>query len=75
MRIKKLLGMQAVDLDANDMGKVDDVEFNSKTGEIEKIVLLSKKNILSHDEKLIHYDNIKIIGDYVLLKVSVLQDQ
>lgn len=67
MRIKNLLGMQVVDMDANDIGKVDDIEFSSETGQIEKIMVSLNKNILSHDEKTIHYDNIKNIGDYILL--------
>lgn len=75
MRIKKLLGMQVLDVDANDIGKVADVEFSSETGEIEKIVVSLKKNIVSHDELMIHYDNIKSIGDYILLKVNINQEQ
>lgn len=75
MRIKKLLGMQVLDVDANDIGKIDDIEFSSETGDIEKIVVSLKKNILSHDEIMIHYGNIKSIGDYVLLKVNIHQDQ
>ncbi|MCL2115754.1 MAG: PRC-barrel domain-containing protein [Methanobrevibacter sp.] len=74
MRIKKLLGMQVLDVDANNIGKIDDVEFVFETGEIKKIIVSLKKNILSNDEIIIHYDNIKSIGDYVLLKVNINHD-
>ncbi|MDR2966528.1 MAG: PRC-barrel domain-containing protein [Methanobacteriaceae archaeon] len=75
MRIKKLLGMQVLDVDANHIGKIEDIEFAQETGEIEKIFVSLKKNILSNDETIIHYDNIKSIGDYVLLKITINQDE
>jgi len=71
MRIKDLLGMQVLDIDAMDIGKVTDVDFNESNGQINEIVVSLKKNILSHDEVLVHFDNIKNIGDYVLLKINI----
>lgn len=71
MRIKDLLGMQVLDIDAMDIGKVTDVDFNETNGQINKIVVSLKKNIFSHDEVLVHFDNIKSIGDYVLLKINI----
>ncbi|OQD59318.1 hypothetical protein MBBAR_4c00430 [Methanobrevibacter arboriphilus JCM 13429 = DSM 1125] len=71
MRIKDLLGMQVLDIDAMDIGKVTDVDFNETSGQINKIVVSLKKNIFSHDEVLVHFDNIKSIGDYVLLKINI----
>ncbi|MCL2156915.1 MAG: PRC-barrel domain-containing protein [Methanobrevibacter sp.] len=75
MRVKKLLGMQVLDVDANNIGKIDDLEFNHETGEIEKIVVSLKKNIFSNDETIIPYDNIKSIGDYVLLSGTIIQEE
>jgi sporulation protein YlmC with PRC-barrel domain len=75
MRIKDLLGMQVLDMDAKDIGKVDDAEFNEETGQIDKIAVSLKKNILSHDEVLVYFDNIKSIGDYVLLKINIDKDK
>lgn len=74
MRIKDLLGMQVLDIDAKDIGKVDDVEFDENNGQIDKISVSLKKNILSHDEILVHFDNIKSIGDYVLLRINIDKD-
>ena len=71
MRIKDLLGMQVLDIDAKDIGKVDDVDFDENSGQINKIAVSLKKNILSHDEVLVHFENIKSIGDYVLLKINI----
>ena len=71
MRMKDLLGLQVLDIDAMDIGKVTDVDFNESNGQINKIAISLKKNILSHDEILVHYDNIKSIGDYLLLKINI----
>jgi len=71
MRIKGLLGMQVLDIDAKDIGKVGDVDFDEKSGQINKIAVSLKKNILSHDEVLVHFENIKSIGDYVLLGINI----
>ncbi|MCL2687351.1 MAG: PRC-barrel domain-containing protein [Methanobrevibacter sp.] len=75
MRIKELLGMQVVDIDAKEIGKIEDLEFNEATGQINKIGINLKKNILSSNEVLVHYDNIKSIGDYVLLKINIEPDE
>jgi sporulation protein YlmC with PRC-barrel domain len=74
MKIKDLLGMQVLDIDAKNIGKVDDAEFDENTGKIDKISVSLKKNILSHDEVLVHFDNIKSIGDYVLLRININKD-
>lgn len=75
MRMKDLLGMQVLDIDAKDIGKVEDVDFDEKSGQINKIAVSLKKNILSHDEVLVHFDNIKSIGDYVLLRINIDKDE
>lgn len=75
MRIKELLGMRVLDNDANDIGKVEDLEFNSENGQIEKIAVSLKKNMLSSDEILVYYDNIQSIGDYILLKINIHKEQ
>lgn len=74
MKVKDLLGMQVLDIDAKNIGKVDNVEFNENNGQIDEISVFLKKNILSHDEVLVHFDNIKSIGDYVLLKINITKD-
>jgi len=75
MRIKDLLGMQVLDIDAKNIGKVDDLDFDEKSGQINKVAVSLKKNILTSDEVLVHFDNIKSIGDYVLLKIKINKDE
>ena len=39
MKIKQLLGMMALDANANEVGKIDDVEFDKEEGQIIKIMI------------------------------------
>ena len=39
MKIKQLLGMMALDANANEVGKIDDAEFDPKEGKINAITI------------------------------------
>ena len=47
MKIKQLLGMMALDANANEVGKIDDVEFDKEEGQITALTIVLKKNIIS----------------------------
>ncbi|WP_296856446.1 PRC-barrel domain-containing protein [uncultured Methanobrevibacter sp.] len=47
MKIKQLLGMMALDANANEVGKIDDAEFDPKEGKINAITIVLKKNFIS----------------------------
>ena len=68
MRIKHILGMKVVDMDARTLGKVSDVEFDDKEGTIVNIIVSHKSGVLSKDDIVVSFEDIKSIGDYVLLK-------
>lgn len=75
MRIKSLLGMKVVDTNANEIGKINDVEFNEETGNIEIIFVSLKKNILDKNNDVqVKFENIKCIGDYVLLNIDIVNE-
>ncbi|MGN0093187.1 MAG: PRC-barrel domain-containing protein [Methanobrevibacter sp.] len=73
MKVKDLLGMTVLDTDAKEVGKVVDADFDSESGQIQKLTISLKKNIISNDEVVVRYDNIKSIGDYVLLDVNIIK--
>ncbi len=73
MKVKDLLGMKVLDTDAKEVGKVVDADFDSESGQIQKLTISLKKNIISSDEVVVRYDNIKSIGDYVLLDVNIIK--
>ncbi|MDO5849970.1 MAG: PRC-barrel domain-containing protein [Methanobacteriaceae archaeon] len=73
MKIKELLGKVALDANANDIGKISDIEFNIETGKLEKLTISLKKSLLSTNDNNIEidFDDIDSIGDYVLLSSTV----
>ena len=71
MKIKELLGMVAVDNNANDIGKIIDVDFNPVTGKLEKLTISLKKSFLSNEKLEVSFDDVRSIGDYVLLDTEI----
>ena len=71
MKIKQLLGMMALDANANEVGKIDDAEFDPKEGKINAITIVLKKNFISSNKIEIDFEDVKSIGDYVLLDIDI----
>ena len=71
MKIKQLLGMMALDANANEVGKIDDAEFDPKEGKINAITIVLKKNFISSNKIEIDFEDVKSIGDYVLLNKEI----
>ena len=67
--------MKVLDTNANEVGKLNDVEFNEETGKIEIIFVSLKKNILDKNNDVqVQFENIKCIGDYVLLDIDIVNE-
>ena len=75
MQIKKFLGSTVLDKNANEVGKVGDVDFNTETGKIEKITLTLQKNIFSKDELEISFEDVATIGAYVILNKEIPKEE
>lgn len=71
MRMSNLKGMSVIDKEAKDIGKVDDVEFNSETGKIEDVIISLKSGLFSKDQIIIKYSDIDAIGDYLVLSIDL----
>ena len=74
MQIKEFLGSTVLDKNANVVGKVENVDFNTETGKIETIILTLQKNIFSRDELEISFDDVATIGAYVILNKEIEQE-
>ena len=75
MKIKEFLGSTVLDKNANVVGKVDNIDFNTETGKIEKISLTLQKNIFSKDELEIDFDDVATIGAYVILNKEIPKEE
>ena len=71
MQIKDFIGSTVLDKNANVVGKVDNVDFDTETGKIETIALTLQKNIFTRDELEINFDDIQTIGAYVILNKEI----
>ena len=71
MKIKQLLGMMALDANANEVGKIDDVEFDKEEGQITALTIVLKNNIISSNKIEVDFEDVKSIGDYVLLNKEI----
>ena len=71
MKIKEFIGSTVLDKNANVVGKVENVDFDTETGKIETITLTLQKNIFSKDELEIAFEDIATIGAYIILNKEI----
>ena len=71
MKIKEFIGSTVLDKNANVVGKIDNVDFDTATGKIEAISLTLQKNLFSRDELEIAFEDIATIGAYVILNKEI----
>ena len=74
MRAKQLFGITVLDKDVNEVGKIEDLEIDTETGNVTKIIISLNKGILSNDSIEVDFDKIATIGDYILLNNVISND-
>ena len=75
MKIKEFIGSTVLDKNANVVGKVENVDFDTATGKIETILLTLQKNIFSKDELEISFEDIATIGAYIILNKEISREE
>ena len=75
MKIKEFIGSTVLDKNANEVGRIDNVDFDKETGKIEAVTLTLQKNIFSRDELEISFEDIATIGAYVILNTEITQEE
>ena len=71
MKIKEFLGSTVLDKNANEVGKVSNIDFDKETGKIGTVTLTLQNNIFSRDELEIDFEDIQTIGAYVILNKEI----
>ena len=71
MKIKEFVGSTVLDKNANEVGKIDNLDFDTETGKIGTIVLTLQKNLFTRDELEINFEDIATIGAYVILNKEI----
>ena len=72
MDIKELFSKTVIDKNANEIGKIQNAEFDVETGTLETISIETRKNILNSSDTIdINYEEIVTIGQYILLSKEI----
>lgn len=71
MKIRELLGKTVLDKNAFEVGKVDDVDFDPESGKITGFTLALQTNIFSKDLSGILFDDVGIIGEFIILNKEI----
>ncbi len=74
MRAKQLFGITVLDKDVNEVGKIEDLEIDTETGNVTKIMISLNKGILSNESIEVDFEKLATIGDYILLNNVISKD-
>ena len=75
MQVRQFIGSTVLEKNANVVGKVENLDFNTETGKIETITLTLQKNIFSKDELEISFEDIATIGAYIILNKEITKEE
>jgi sporulation protein YlmC with PRC-barrel domain len=70
MKTSKIIGKKVLDCDANDVGKVNDIDIDIKSNSINKIFINTGELSLRKVNFEVTPEMIAQVGDYLLLNVS-----
>ena len=75
MHAKQFFGITVLDKKVNEVGKVEDVDIDTETGNITTLIVSLQKGILSNDLIEVGYDKIATIGDCILLNTEISKEE
>lgn len=70
MKTTKIIGKKVLDCNANEIGKVNEIDLDLKTNEINHILISSGELSLRKVVYEVSPDSISKVGDYILLNKS-----
>ena len=74
MRAKQFFGITVLDKNVKEVGKIEDIDIDTKTGSVKTLVISLKKGIFSNDSIEVDFDKISTIGDYILLSTEISEN-
>lgn len=70
MKTSKVIGKKVLDCEANEIGKVSDIDIDLKSNVINKVIINTGELSLRKVNYDVTPDMIAQVGDYILLKIS-----
>lgn len=75
MKAKEFFGQIVLDANANEIGKVEDLEFDKETGQISAIEVSHSHGAMRGSDRIeVSYEDIQKIGEYILLKNEIKKE-
>ena len=71
MNIKSIIGKNVIDKRAEKIGKIEDMDLNTKTGQINSVLIDLKKNVRSQGKIIVEYEHVTAVGEYVFRDIEV----
>ncbi|MBQ7929092.1 MAG: PRC-barrel domain-containing protein [Methanobrevibacter sp.] len=71
MNIKSIIGKNVIDKRAEKIGKIEDMDLNTKTGQINSVLIDLKKNVRSQGKIIVEYEHVTAVGEYVFIDIEV----
>ncbi|MBE6497493.1 MAG: hypothetical protein E7Z81_04365 [Methanobrevibacter sp.] len=71
MNIKSIIGKNVIDKRAEKIGKIEDMDLNTKTGQINSVLIDLKTNIRSQGKIIVEFEHVTTIGEYVFIDIAV----
>ena len=70
MNIKSIIGKNVIDKRAEKIGKIEDMDLNTKTGQINSVLIDLKKNVRSQGKIIVEYEHVTAVGEYVFIDIE-----
>ena len=71
MNIKNIIGKNVIDKRAEKIGKIEDMDLNTKTGQINSVLIDLKTNVRSQGKIIVEYEHVTAVGEYVFIDIEV----
>ncbi|WP_407414403.1 PRC-barrel domain-containing protein [Methanobrevibacter sp.] len=75
MHAKQFFGITVLDKNVKAVGKVEDIDIDTETGDVTSLIISLNKGLFSNDAIEVEFENIDTIGDYILLDTEIVKEE
>ena len=75
MHAKQFFGITVLDKNVRAVGKVEDIDIDIETGDVQSLIISLNKGLFSNDAIEVDFEKIDTIGDYILLDTEIVKDE
>ncbi len=75
MHAKQFFGITVLDKNVKAVGKVEDIDIDTETGDVTSLIISLNKGLFSNDAIEVEFESIDTIGDYILLDTEIVKEE